>query len=109
MLAVRGLTTAAIVWVTCAIGMACGAGLWLLALVVTVGRFVVVLYGGRSGRPARRPRRVHRARIRDRAHLDAAPRRGGELQGQPGAERLAVALTDLDGVLEVTTTDLGGD
>src|SRR5580658_3260974 len=33
--AVRGLTTAAIVWMTAAIGMACGAGLWLLALVVT--------------------------------------------------------------------------
>ena len=32
-----------------------------------------------------------------------------ELQGQPGAERLAVALTDVDGVLEVTTSDLGSD
>jgi putative Mg2+ transporter-C (MgtC) family protein len=27
---VRGLTTAAIVWMTAAIGMACGAGLWLI-------------------------------------------------------------------------------
>jgi putative Mg2+ transporter-C (MgtC) family protein len=34
-----GLTTAAIVWVTCAIGMACGAGLALLALVATAGHF----------------------------------------------------------------------
>jgi putative Mg2+ transporter-C (MgtC) family protein len=41
--AVQGLTTAAIVWVTAAIGMACGAGLWLLALVATAGHFVVVL------------------------------------------------------------------
>jgi putative Mg2+ transporter-C (MgtC) family protein len=40
---VRGLTTAAIVWMTAAIGMACGAGLALLALVVTAGHFVVVL------------------------------------------------------------------
>jgi putative Mg2+ transporter-C (MgtC) family protein len=40
--AVRGLTTAAIVWVTAAIGMACGAGLWLLAVLVTAGHFVVV-------------------------------------------------------------------
>ena len=39
---VRGLTTAAIVWMTAAIGMACGAGLALLALVVTAGHFVVV-------------------------------------------------------------------
>jgi len=41
--AVQGLTTAAIVWVTAAVGMACGAGLWLLALVATGGHFVVVL------------------------------------------------------------------
>jgi putative Mg2+ transporter-C (MgtC) family protein len=41
--AVRGLTTAAIVWVTAAIGMACGAGLVILALVATAGHFIVVL------------------------------------------------------------------
>src|SRR3984885_1571676 len=40
---VRGLTTAAIVWLTAAIGMACGAGLPVLALVVTAGHFIVVL------------------------------------------------------------------
>ena len=40
---VRGLTTAAIVWITAAIGMACGAGLVVLALVVTAGHFIVVL------------------------------------------------------------------
>jgi putative Mg2+ transporter-C (MgtC) family protein len=40
---VRGLTTAAIIWVTAAIGMACGAGLVLLALVVTGLHMVVVL------------------------------------------------------------------
>jgi putative Mg2+ transporter-C (MgtC) family protein len=40
--AVRGLTTAAIVWVTAAIGMACGAGLALLALFATAAHFVVV-------------------------------------------------------------------
>jgi putative Mg2+ transporter-C (MgtC) family protein len=39
---VRGLTTAAIVWVTAAIGMACGAGLAILALVVTAAHFIVV-------------------------------------------------------------------
>ena len=33
---VRGLTTAAIVWITAAIGMACGAGLAILALAATV-------------------------------------------------------------------------
>lgn len=40
--AVRGLTTAAAVWETAAIGMAAGAGLWLLALVVTALHFVSV-------------------------------------------------------------------
>jgi putative Mg2+ transporter-C (MgtC) family protein len=40
---VRGLTTAAIVWLTASVGMACGAGLPVLALVVTAGHFVVVL------------------------------------------------------------------
>jgi putative Mg2+ transporter-C (MgtC) family protein len=40
---VRGLTTAAIVWLTAAVGMACGAGLPILALVVTGGHFIVVL------------------------------------------------------------------
>jgi len=40
--AVRGLTTAAIVWVTAAVGMACGAGLPILALLVTAAHFVVV-------------------------------------------------------------------
>lgn len=40
---VRGLTTAAIIWVTAAVGMACGAGLILLAVVVTGLHMVVVL------------------------------------------------------------------
>ena len=39
---VRGLTTAATVWLTAAVGMACGAGLSILALVVTTGHFIVV-------------------------------------------------------------------
>ncbi|MGA2045319.1 MAG: MgtC/SapB family protein [Roseiarcus sp.] len=39
---VRGLTTAAIVWLTAAVGMACGAGLPILALVATALHFIVV-------------------------------------------------------------------
>jgi putative Mg2+ transporter-C (MgtC) family protein len=39
---VRGLTTAATVWLTSAVGMACGAGLPILAIAVTGGHFVVV-------------------------------------------------------------------
>ncbi len=55
--AVRGLTTAAVVWVTAAIGMACGAGLPLLALAVTAGHFVVVF--GFPSVTARLPRSRH--------------------------------------------------
>lgn len=40
---IRGLTTAAAVWETAAIGMAAGAGLALLAVVVTLLHFVIVL------------------------------------------------------------------
>src|SRR5580693_10787220 len=39
---VRGLTTASIVWLTAAIGMAAGAGLPILAVAVTCGHFVVI-------------------------------------------------------------------
>ncbi|SEG28816.1 putative Mg2+ transporter-C (MgtC) family protein [Actinacidiphila yanglinensis] len=40
---VRGLTTAAVVWMTAAIGMAAGAGLPVLALVVAGAHFLIVL------------------------------------------------------------------
>lgn len=40
---VKGLTTAATVWLVTAVGMACGAGLRLLALAVTVAYFIVAL------------------------------------------------------------------
>jgi putative Mg2+ transporter-C (MgtC) family protein len=39
---VRGLTTAATVWLTSAVGMACGAGLPILAVAVTCGHFIVI-------------------------------------------------------------------
>lgn len=39
---VRGLTTAASVWLTAALGMACGAGLPVLAVATTVIHFVVM-------------------------------------------------------------------
>jgi putative Mg2+ transporter-C (MgtC) family protein len=41
---VRGLTTATTIWVTAAVGMACGAGLPLLAIGVTAANFLVI-YG----------------------------------------------------------------
>jgi putative Mg2+ transporter-C (MgtC) family protein len=39
---VRGLTTAASVWFTAALGMACGAGLPILAVATTLGHFVIM-------------------------------------------------------------------
>nr|WP_236700278.1 MgtC/SapB family protein [Allosalinactinospora lopnorensis] len=39
---VRGLTTAATIWVSAAVGTAAGAGLWLVATAVTAGHFLVV-------------------------------------------------------------------
>jgi putative Mg2+ transporter-C (MgtC) family protein len=39
---VRGLNTAATIWLTSAVGMACGAGLPLLAIAVTGANFVVI-------------------------------------------------------------------
>ncbi len=41
--AVTGLTTAATIWLTAAVGMACGAGLLILAVVTTIGYFVVAI------------------------------------------------------------------
>jgi putative Mg2+ transporter-C (MgtC) family protein len=40
---VRGLTTAAIIWLTAGIGMACGSGLVILACTVTIWHFIIVL------------------------------------------------------------------
>ena len=40
---VKGLTTAATVWLVTAVGMACGAGLLVLAVAVTCAYFVVAL------------------------------------------------------------------
>ncbi|RCW46003.1 putative Mg2+ transporter-C (MgtC) family protein [Halopolyspora algeriensis] len=41
--AVRGLTTAATVWVVAAVGMACGSGLLVLAAATTLAHFLVVV------------------------------------------------------------------
>ncbi|MCW3066926.1 MAG: magnesium transporter MgtC [Solirubrobacterales bacterium] len=135
--AVRGLTTAAIVWMTTAIGMACGAGLARVALVATGGHFLVVLAYPRLLAALPRSRHVGfqlRVVYEDgrgilRQILAESTRRGFaivqvstrqleqdvqgtsavavtlELRGQPNAEALAVALSDLDGVFEVATTD----
>ncbi|MDX6701322.1 MAG: putative Mg2+ transporter-C (MgtC) family protein [Baekduia sp.] len=139
--AVRGLTTAAIVWMTAAIGMACGAGLAVVALVATAGHFLVVLVYPRLLDALPRSRHVGfglRVIYEDsrgilRIILAESTLRGFaivqvdtrqlehdihgvsavavtlELQGQPTVGPLAVALSDLDGVFEVSTTDHAHD
>jgi putative Mg2+ transporter-C (MgtC) family protein len=52
--AVRGLTTAAVIWVAAAVGMAADAGLWLLAILGTLGHYLVVF--GLNPFAARLPR-----------------------------------------------------
>jgi putative Mg2+ transporter-C (MgtC) family protein len=139
---VRGLTTAAIVWVTAAVGMACAAGLALLAIVTTAFHFVVVfVYPALARRlpasefDAKTLRVVYedgRGILRDvlghstnrgfavarvATHQIEGGRVAGlpavavdlELQGKGSVDSLAVALDDLDGVLEVTSSDLRDD
>jgi putative Mg2+ transporter-C (MgtC) family protein len=138
--AVRGLTTAAIVWVTAAIGMACGAGLPLLAVGVTAAHFIVVfVYPGLAARlpPSRYLEfgvrvvyedgrgilrqllaestrlgfsivRVRTAQLAHEVHDHPAVSVEIDVRGQPDVEPLATALDEVDGVIEVTTTDLSG-
>lgn len=55
---VRGLTTAASIWLTAALGMACGAGLPVLAVATTVGHFIIMFVFPQILRRLPRPRRV---------------------------------------------------
>ena len=68
---VRGLTTAAAVGLTAALGMACGAGLPVLALATTLGHFVVMLGFPVLVRRVRRHRRTASG-----IHISYADRRG---------------------------------
>lgn len=113
--AVRGLTTAAVVWLTAAVGMAAGAGLWLLALLVTAGHFVIV-YGFTplAARLARRLGGIQQVRLTYRdgegvlrralaectgrgfavRKLETAPQEGtGRRDDDTGVRRVSVSLT----------------
>ena len=132
---VLGLTTAAIVWVTCAIGMACGAGLALLAIVVTAAHFVVVFlfpaiaarlpvsgdvpYRGSESSTRTVAGSCARSSVRLRTRDSRSPAwrptgRGGrgrrhapQGRGRKPVEDLAVVLDGLDGVLEVSASNFG--
>ena len=55
---VRGLTTAASIWLTAALGMACGAGLPVLAAATTLAHFVIMLLFPRLVRRLPKSRRI---------------------------------------------------
>jgi putative Mg2+ transporter-C (MgtC) family protein len=126
---VRGLTTAAIIWLTAAVGMACGAGLPLLALFVTAAHFLVVYgYTGISRRiPSKRadlqvqysPGKgaveklmqmcmgrgflIKELAVEGDASTAGAETRSIHLQlrGRHGIESLLVAIEDIKGVVAV--------
>jgi putative Mg2+ transporter-C (MgtC) family protein len=50
---VKGLTTAAMVWMAAAIGLACGAGYWVAVITTTLLIFIVLMFEGFE-RPVRR-------------------------------------------------------
>jgi len=135
--AVRGLTTATIVWTTAAIGMACGSGLAVIALAITAAHFIIVLLFPRIA--AKLPRSPYagfslrvvyedgRGVLRD--VLSASTRHGFSIShletrhlrpdmlgaktvavtlkvsGQRTIDPLTVALSELAGVLEVSSVD----
>lgn len=135
--AVRGLTTAAIVWITAAIGMACGAGLAILAVAVTAAHFVVVFVYPRLATALPRSRylgldvrvvyedgrgilreilaestrlgfsisRVETHRLEHTVSGRSVVAVTLELQGQPTARQLALGLSELDGVIDVSPSD----
>jgi putative Mg2+ transporter-C (MgtC) family protein len=73
---VRGLTTAATVWVAAAIGVACGLGLWPLAIVATLLTLLVLTAGGPLEAAVRRrlhAQRAASARRRRAAERDRGP------------------------------------
>ncbi len=69
---VHGLTTAAAVWLTAGIGMACGGGLHTLALAATAGHFIVAF--GYTPVLARILGRTSRLHVRYRLGHDVAAR-----------------------------------
>lgn len=75
---VRGLTTAAIIWLTAAVGMACGAGLPLLAIFVTAAHFLVA-FGYR--------------RVETRIHSERAEVRVQYIPGKGAVEKVMQMCT----------------
>jgi putative Mg2+ transporter-C (MgtC) family protein len=129
---VRGLTGAAVVWLTAAVGAACGAGLPVLAVVVTGAFFVISLLYTPLVHRLPRSRfalstvyvqyldgrgllRTILTEVTQKgfrvAELSTAPPTGGlveltlQVQGQGSIEELAEHLSEIDGVGSVGGED----
>lgn len=129
---VRGLTTASAVWLTAAVGMAAGAGLPILAIFVTAGNFVVVtlfpIVERRLPRSRWAPSRLHvsyqdgKGILREvlvlcaeqefavaRTHIDRDRQSEGvvtvafEIRGAKSVSKLAARLSEIEGVVTVST------
>jgi putative Mg2+ transporter-C (MgtC) family protein len=129
---VRGLTTAAIIWLTAAVGMACGAGLPLLALFVTGAHFLVVYaYTGLAKRILSERAEIHVKYTPGKGSVEKvmqmctgrgysiqelAVERSAEgtetevraihvhLSGRRGVESLVVAIGDIKGVVAASVS-----
>jgi putative Mg2+ transporter-C (MgtC) family protein len=125
---VRGLTTAAAVWLTASVGMACGAGLPILAIFVTAAYFLVMYGYTRFTRRTLSAQsellityQAGKGTVRDimkvcgsRAfavnEIEVHPGDAGDaearalhvrLRGRGGLDALVIALGDLPGVISV--------
>ncbi|ONI68241.1 hypothetical protein BWI15_35030 [Kribbella sp. ALI-6-A] len=127
---VRGLTTAATIWMTAAIGMACGAGMPVLAAAATVLHLIAVGAFGRLARCLPSPDRNRLVVVRyldgsgvlrsilstatvmgfeasilgtDVRREDGRPQVRAEMRfrGRPPLQDLVLALGELDGVTAV--------
>jgi putative Mg2+ transporter-C (MgtC) family protein len=87
-LSVRGLTTAATLWVVAAIGMASAAGYWEAAIIATVGALVTLW-----------PLRIVAHRVITRIRPEDEQRLVVELSGQQGAASVLASLEDLGGTV----------
>jgi putative Mg2+ transporter-C (MgtC) family protein len=87
---VRGLTTAASIWLTAAVGMAAGAGLLILATAATISHFIVVLGLAPLGR------RISAGQAgRHQLHLAYTNGAGVLRQSLVEAHRLGFVMSDL--------------
>jgi putative Mg2+ transporter-C (MgtC) family protein len=85
-LSVRGLTTAATLWLVAAIGMASGAGYWRAALIATIAAIVTLW-----------PLRILSHQLVVRLRPEHEQRLVVELEGREGAAPVLTALEELRG------------